>query len=320
MPTTTAPEPLVDDLVRSAEAQVFAAYGLTRTEEWVDLTTANGRYSVRLQQFGEGARGAPPVVLLHGVGSMQALAAPLLPYLAGRRVIAVDWPGHGLSGPCILPPTTDLRRFASSVLDSLLTEIDETRIDLVGHSLGAQFSLYAALDLAPHVRRIALLGAPGAAFTGAKPATMMKVMALPRIGARLLSRKLTDEMFVKLNEDYILGRHAFRDAPPAMASVGSLLASRPGNAQSVASFFRALIRGNQIRDGIAIPHADLARMSQPALMAWGDEDVFLTPASAATSIVSIRDIRLIRLPNAGHAPWLNNPRAVGEALAEHLAL
>ena len=29
MPTTTAPEPLVDDLVRSAEAQVFAAYGLT---------------------------------------------------------------------------------------------------------------------------------------------------------------------------------------------------------------------------------------------------------------------------------------------------
>lgn len=55
------------------------------------------------------------------------------------------------------------------------------------------------------------------------------------------------------------------------------------------------------------------------MLAWGDDDAFHTAAAAAASIVAIRDCRLLRFPNAGHAPWLHNPRAVGLAVAEHMA-
>lgn len=40
---------------------------------------------------------------------------------------------------------------------------------------------------------------------------------------------------------------------------------------------------------------------------------------AAPSITAIRYHRLIRLPYAGHAPWLDEPEMVGTAIAEHLS-
>lgn len=307
----------LDDQIREHEAACYAHYGVSRTEDRVVVDSDLGRFAVRLQIFGE--RGsAPPVVLLHGVGSMQVLAAPLLPYLSDRQVIAVDWPGHGLSQGCILPSGTDLRAFAVSVMDSLFDELGIHRVDLVGHSLGAQFSVYTALDLAPQVRRVALLGAPGAAFGGARPAHLMKVMALPGIGARVLATKLTDRAFVRTNEEFALGAGAFRDVPKEMVTAGRLISCRPGNPESIASYFRTLIRGNRIRSGVVVSLEELSRLPQPTMLAWGDDDIFNTPSAAAAWIVAIRDCRLVRFPNTGHAPWLQNPKAVGSAVAEHL--
>lgn len=76
-------------------------------------------------------------------------------------------PGTGYSrARAVFPNGTDLRRFAVSVMDSLMDKLGIHRVDLVGHSLGAQFSVYAALDLAAQVRRVVLLGAPGRRSTG----------------------------------------------------------------------------------------------------------------------------------------------------------
>lgn len=308
----------LDAQIRDAEKAVFAAYGVVGDSETIPVDTDLGRFDVRLQHFGPRHPGVPPVLLLHGVGSMQALAAPLLPFLADRHVIAIDWPGHGLSERCVLPAGVGLRRYAVSVVAGLLRELGLNQVDLVGHSLGAQFSLYAALDLRAQVGRLALLGAPGAAFVDTKPAAMMKILALPGVGGRLLGRSMSSEQFVTLNERGILGPGAFRDAPPQLAEVGALLASRPGNAESVASYFRALIRGNAVRSGLAISLEELGRIDQPTLLLWGDDDVFNTPTRAAASIVAIRDAHHLRLPHAGHAPWLTHPDAAGSALADHL--
>lgn len=310
----------VDVQIREAEKAVFAAYGVVGVSEVIPVDTDLGRFDLRVQHFGPRRSDVPPVLLLHGVGSMQALAAPVLPFLADRHVIAVDWPGHGLSERCVLPVGVGLRRYAVSVVAGLLRELGLNQVDLVGHSLGAQFSLYAALDLRAQVGRLGLLGAPGAAFVDTKPAAMMKVLAVPGVGGRLLRRSLSAEQFLALNEKSILGPGAFRDVPPELAEVGALLASRPGNPESVASYFRALIRGNAVRPGLAISLEELARIDQPTLLVWGDDDVFNTPARAAASIVAIRDAHHLRLPHAGHAPWLTHPDAVGSALADHLRL
>ena len=90
-----------------------------------------------------------PLVLVHGRGSAAALFAPILAALAaGRRVIALDLPGWGLSEK---PPFTG-HTAADAVgvwRDALLGFLDDqglTQTDLAGHSMGGLAALAVALD------------------------------------------------------------------------------------------------------------------------------------------------------------------------------
>ncbi|WP_063016523.1 alpha/beta fold hydrolase [Nocardia nova] len=308
-----------DDLdlrIRAAEADAYAAYGVAGTERLVELDSGFGRVFVRLTEFGA-LDDRPPVVLLHGIASATVLAAPLLPYLSDRRVIAVDWPGHGLSGECVLPPGMDLRAHCSAVLGSLLSEIGAATVDIVGHSMGGQFGLYAAADLGTRVRRLAVLGAPGAALRGVKPIPAMCLLALPKLGPMALSRPMPDRMFERTN-DVSLGRDALRDAAPEMVVALRLIDARTGNAPSIAGFFRALVKRASVRPQVMLAGDVLARLGQPVQFVWGDDDVFLRPLAAAASIVAVRDVRVLRLPGAGHAPWLQAPERTGRAVSGHL--
>lgn len=310
----------LDDRIRAAEGACYAHYGASPLEDRVSVLTPAGRTGIRLTRFSPTAPSdLPPVVLLHGIGSVSVLAAPLLPHLADREVIAVDTPGHGLSDRCILPRGTDLRHFATSVVDGVREHLGVDAIDVVGHSLGGQFGLYAALDLPKHVRRLALLGAPGASLAGARPAAGMKLMAVPGLGKMVLGIRMDDQRFVEINERYAVGRGAFDATPAAMVTAARLIASRPGNATSIASFFRTLLRRGSIRPEVVVATAELGRIDQPVLFAWGDDDLFLTPALAAASIVAIRDVHLVRAKGVGHAPWLQQPGLFGAAVATHLA-
>jgi pimeloyl-ACP methyl ester carboxylesterase len=312
----------LDREIWQAEAAAYRHYGLHPYEERVWVDSIYGHYGVRLTRFrahSSSGRPLPPVLLLHGIGSVNVIAAPLLAHLSGREVVAVDFPGHGLSQRCILPRQVDLRGFTGSVVESLLAHVGADQVDLVGHSLGAQFSLYAGLDLADRVRRLVLLGAPGAAFPGAKPVAAMKLMTLPWVGKLAASVPMDDQKFALFNEQYALGRDAFVAVPPHMITAGRLINGRSGNAESVSSYYRALLRRGSIRPEVTLSAIELGRLRQPTLLAWGDNDIFSSPARAAESVVAIRDAHLIRVPGAGHAPWLQRPQVVGSAVAAHLA-
>lgn len=305
-----------DRRIRSAELAAYAAFGGQPEELLLHGAGPGSARGVRVLAFNQDAP-ATPVVLLHGIASISVLAAPLLPWLEDRPVYAVDWPGHGLSSPRELGPGTPFRTQAVSVLRAVLDELELQQVDLVGHSLGAQISLYAGLDLGGRVRRMVLLGAPGASFAGTRPLPVMKLLAVPRMGEALLSVPLSPTMFAR-NNDMALGAGALDDLPAELVEAAYLLAGRRSNAASIASCFRALIRGGSLRPGVAVDTGELGRVTQPVLMAWGDEDVFLTPEGGAASIVAMRDVRLVRVPGAGHAPWLQAPDVVGRAIAAHL--
>lgn len=304
------------DRIRAAEALVYRHYGVDPVEGSRRVDTGCGRTDVRFTEFSPHAPGVP-VVVFHGVGSATVLAAALLGQLGHRRVIAVDWPGHGLSGPCVLPAQLGLRTHAVTTLASLLDTLGIRQVDLVGHSLGAQFSLYVAHDLPARVRRVVLLGAPGAALEGVKPAAAMKLLAVPGLGRALLSLPMSQRTFTN-TQDVFLGRGAFDDSPAELAATLLLIGNRRANAASIASFFRALIKRGSVRDGVALTHEELERIQKPLLFVWGDQDVFLAPRDAASAIVSVRDVRLLRLPTAGHAPWLRSLDLVGPAVVDHL--
>ncbi|MCW2786650.1 MAG: hypothetical protein JWP74_3167 [Marmoricola sp.] len=308
----------LDARIRAHENEVYEHFGLLGRERTIRVLVGRSTVDVRIVEFGPTESRDVPVLLLHGIGSVSVFGAELVLHLPGRRVIAVDWPGHGLSGTYVLPKGTAVRDHAVITIRSVLEVLSIPVVDVVGHSLGGQFGLYAALDLRDRVRRIALVGAPGAAFEGVRPLPVMVMLAIPGIGARLLSAPMSEKAFIR-NTETGLGAGALGRAPHGLVSAGRLIARRRGLARSVASFFRALIRRSKIRDGVAIPISDLHELALPVLLVWGDQDVFQTPASASRSISAIRDAHLVEIPGAGHAPWLQEPELVGQAVAAHLA-
>jgi pimeloyl-ACP methyl ester carboxylesterase len=308
----------LDDQIRTAERAAYGHSGITTTEKLITVDTSIGPTDVRVAIMGPDSSSEPPIVLMHGIASMNLLAAPLLKFLDGRQVVAIDWPGHGLSGSSVLPPKLPLRGFVVSTLTAVIDELGLGVVDLVGHSLGGQFSLYAAIDLGPRVRRIVLLGAPGAAFEGVRPIPVMLILAIPRLGRRLLALPMSRKAFVRNNEK-TLGRGALADVPDELIAAALLTGRRPAFAPSVASYFRALIRGRKIRAGVAVTAPDLGKITQPTLVVLGAEDVFLDPTLARSSVSRIPQCTFVLVPGAGHAPWLQDLDAVGAAVAAHLS-
>ena len=139
-----------------------------------------------------GGVGAPPVVLLHGIGSGSASWLRCAERLAGSaRVIAWDAPGYGASTPL----AADAPR-ADAYAMRLLALLDAASIDhclLVGHSLGALMAT-AFAHLAPsRVDRLVLLS-PAAGYgtpereTRGLQARADRLQALESIGIEGVAR------------------------------------------------------------------------------------------------------------------------------------
>src|SRR4051812_6483793 len=99
-------EAQLDAAQRAAELRLYGHYGLTVTERFVSAVGTE----VRVVEVA-GDETLTPVVLLHGVASVTAAAIPLIPSFGGAPVIAIDWPGHGLSGAFRFDQDTDLAAF-----------------------------------------------------------------------------------------------------------------------------------------------------------------------------------------------------------------
>lgn len=318
MSTTAEPDPAIesDEEIRELERAAYAHFGLTPQEESFLIDTALGERLVRVVHLGPQETTLPPVLVMHGIGSFSVLVAEILSYLPDRHLIVLDWPGHGLSGPCELPSPKCLRELSVSTIRGLLNELGIPSCDILAHSLGGQFALYAALALPDRIRRIALLGAPGAALKGGRPIAPMIVMALPRIGGKVMA-SVSESAFTRFN-DLALGKGAGPHLPAEVMVTGRLMANRASYGPSVSTYFRAIVRGRSLRGVHHLTTAELETLTQPILLCWGDDDVFQAPLSAANLIAAIPDHRIVRLPHAGHAPWLDEPELVGIAVAEHL--
>ncbi|MEI2730825.1 MAG: alpha/beta hydrolase [Dermatophilaceae bacterium] len=308
----------LDAQIREHELSAYRHYGIEPEEEMLLVDTYVGERQVRVMHFGPQDSPLPPVLVMHGVGSFSVLAVEMFSYLTGRRVMVMDWPGHGLSGECVLPNPNCLRDMAVSTLRGILDDLAIPVVDLIAHSVGSQFSLYAAIDMPRRVRRMVLMGAPAGAFPKSHPILPMLLMATPVLGRAALAREVTESSFTWFNNQAI-GVGAGAHLPPGVMAAGRLISNRPSYPASVNSYCNALVRGRSVRPVNHIGIEELSRITHPTLIVWGDKDAFQSPMLAAPSIVAIRYHRLIRLPYAGHAPWLDEPELVGTAIAEHLS-
>jgi pimeloyl-ACP methyl ester carboxylesterase len=240
---------------------------------------------------------APPLVLLHGIGSAARSFDAVLPLLAeGRRTIAWNAPGYGGSTP-LAAEAPDASAYAA-VLSRLLDALRLDRVHLLGHSLGA---IMAARFAAEHPQRLASLTLASIALGHARldaekreAALAARLADLADLGPRGLAEKRGPRL---------LGPDA---SPQATRAVVDTMAAVDPAGYTQAS--RLLAGADTAADVARLP-ADL-----PLLVLYGDADP-ITPPAANREIVALRpDGREVVVARGGHAIYVEKPAEFAAAV------
>jgi pimeloyl-ACP methyl ester carboxylesterase len=268
------------------------------------------RGSTQVIELGEG----PPLLLVHGGLGEAFQWGPLLPALARRhRVIAVDRPGHGLAD-AFDHRGVDLialgREFVAEVMDGegLATAA------ICGCSMGGLWSTAFALAHPQRVTRLVLVAAP-AGVTRALP-MMLRLGTLPGLRAlvrRMMRRPTRDSMRGFWGQVLVAHPERLRDDFLDLSA-----ASQRRNADS---WFSLIDRSFDVR-GMKpdlIAGARFAALTVPTTLVWGERDAF-GDVSLGEALAAVNPrLRVVRIADAGHAPWFDAPEAVLAAIEGGLA-
>jgi pimeloyl-ACP methyl ester carboxylesterase len=247
----------------------------------------------------EGPRDDPmPLLLLHGTGASlhtwDGWAAALKPH---RRVIRIDLPAFGLTGPFAGQYAPDdyrgdtYARFVLDVLDALRVQ----RAIIAGNSLGGEVA-WRAVTLAPQrFDKLILVDATGYAFTPDDIPLGFRVARLPvvsHIAEYLLPRALVATSV----------RSVYGD--PSRVSADLIdryfeLTLREGNRRALGLRMQQLEMGDHA--------ARIKTLTLPTLVLWGDRDRLVPPANAQRFAADIRGAKLVVFEDLGHVPHEEDP-------------
>jgi pimeloyl-ACP methyl ester carboxylesterase len=140
---------------------------------WQEISVAHGALQLAARVHGESA--APPLIALHGWRDNSAsfeLLAPLLPH---ARMIAMDFPGHGLSSPRSGEAHYYIWSYLADVL-ALVDGLNLSSFNLLGHSMGGAVACLFAAIYPDRVKNLLLLDAVGPLVTPPEdaPAQMLR--------------------------------------------------------------------------------------------------------------------------------------------------
>jgi pimeloyl-ACP methyl ester carboxylesterase len=256
-------------------------------------------HEVAYVDLGEG----PPVLLLHGFPTSSHLWRREAWLLSQRmRVIAPDLLGYGDSAK---PPTADLSEPAHAALVlELLRHLGVEELAVVGHGIGGAIAQLLALD-APEldVQTLVLLDSPS-------------LDSWPIEGLRLLQDVTREqetaefvEEVVRLTVDLGASRADGLDDRDVCAYV------RPWRDDPPALFRAA--RGIQGK-GLAGREDELAKLDQPVLMIWGEEDPFVDSEVGERLNELLPGSTLALLPGCSHFVTEDAPQTVGPLVYEYL--
>jgi pimeloyl-ACP methyl ester carboxylesterase len=301
----------LEQRIRAAEAQVFSLARAPIEEDFVSLA----RTRLRVRMFGHGS--GPPVILLHGVSLGAVAWAPLLGLLHGRRVVAVDLPGHGLSDP-VSYRRGQVREHARELMEDLFDALEVDRAPVVGHSLGAMFALWYAAGGADRISALVAIGDPAVALPGVRVRMPLSPMTVRGVGFAMLRSPSPPAVYRRLLAQG-LGSAEVAGAPALMLDALRLSARRPENAKTVASLMHAIDRFRLPRPESVLAAAELAAITTPTIFILGSGDPYLSIERARPSIDQIQGARLYELPGA-HAPWLVDPQQAAKLISAHAHL
>jgi len=259
---------------------------------------------LRVHLRDSGAAEAPAVILLHGFGSGLHTWDDWVPALQpGRRVVRLDLPGFGLTGPDPSGDYTDARTLA--VLAALMDRLGIARADLIGHSMGGRFAWKFAALHPERVRRLVLISPDGFANPdqgyGQAQAVPTVMELLPYVMPTPMLRMTLAPAFgdpARMTQA-LLAR--YRDMMLAPGVRGAILERT---------------RQNILIDPVPL----LRRIAAPTLLLWGERDQMVPFDNSADYLAAIPEVRLVALPGLGHVAMEEAPAETIRPVLEFLAL
>lgn len=234
----------------------------------------------------------PVVLALHGVGARADRWAPAMPAFAsaGFRFMAIDLPGHGLATKsaavdCTASGMTQaLAKFCRAIVPA------NTKIFVLGTSLGALYA--AALGLAEPdlVGGIVLVGALGLEPLGAD--------GRARISSSI-ARTSRDDVAKKL-EGVMFDRSLVTDA---LVSEETRMNSSPGASEALAAYAKYFATDID-RDAVG---DRLASVDLPTMLIWGEHDRGVPIDVGLRAHQRIARSHFATIKDAGHAPYYERP-------------
>jgi pimeloyl-ACP methyl ester carboxylesterase len=260
--------------------------------------------SMQVHLRDEGPRDDPePIVLIHGTSASLHTWDGWTAALKGeRRVIRMDLPGFGLTGPA---PDGDYRmtRYADFIA-ALLDQLGVRRAVLAGNSLGGGVAWRTAVQHPERVSRLVLVDASGYPLQSTSVPLgfrLAQIEWLKPVMSRLLPRGMIESSV----------RNVYADpgkVTPELVDRYYELTMRAGNRES-------LTQRMKLRETDAQASELIKTIGQPTLILWGAQDRLIPEPSGQRFHQDIAGSQYVVFDSLGHVPQEEDPqRSVAEVL------
>lgn len=251
----------------------------------------------------EGQPDAMPLVLIHGsLGSLHIWDGWVAQLRDRYRLISVDLPGHGLTGPWARGDYS-IEAYADFV-EVLADTLELDRFAIAGHSMGGAVAWSFAATRPERVSQLILVDASAYPRDGDAP-----------LRTRVTRAPLVGDVGIYFKNEWMAGR-ALKDvyADPAMATPERVrrfaeLQRFPGNRP-------ATLQRTRHQD--PLDPTPLRRLDVPTLIIWGLQDKWVPVADAYRLQRDIKGSKLAIFEKLGHNPQEEDPKATAAAVAAFL--
>lgn len=275
--------------------------------------TLTRQLGARALAVGAGEPGVPPVLLLHGFTDSADTWRPVMATLAEGpiRAVAVDLPQFGTSERST---DTNIINAHDSFIARAISSLDDgSGVVVVGNSFGGWGAIRAALSntAVRGVVAISPAGLPTGGLVGNRMARLLLdlAVAVPRPWSRRRRSEAPDRVTAA-----VLG-HIY-------ARAGS---TEPVS-REVVDHYRSHIRRGDLRlwltlasamlDDVTAPYAlDIATLSTPLHLIWGDRDPFVTASGAHFAYEQNPEMVTVEVLNGvGHCAQFQCPDLVADSI------
>jgi len=260
----------------------------------------------------EGPRDDPlPVVLIHGTSaSLHTWEGWVKVLKTQRRVITLDLPAFGLTGPFAGQYKTDDYRgdtYARFVLD-VLDQLQVQRFVVGGNSLGGEVAWRMAFIAHDRVERLILVDSAGLPIERASVPLGWWIARTP--GLSWLAEEVLPRALVAQGLAKVVG-HPERITAEQVDRYFELTL-RQGNRRALGQRLRQMDNGEDA--------ARLKNLTLPTLILWGGQDRLFIPELAKRFQASIAGSQLVMFDDLGHIPHEEDPARTVVPVREFLGL